>query len=618
MPSSAARRRASPSPAPAAETSPSKAPSNGAKNLTVTTSRAATFNGTVGGTTALTSLVSNAATTNLNASVTTTGTPGLQRRRRPRRCRSGHHPHQHRRRSHRLRHHRQRRQGPHRHHRRHHHLRRRRRHGTALASLTTDAGTGGSVVFNAASVTTTGDQSFGEAGTLGADVTFTGTNVTFGSTLNGAQNLIINASGTTAFLGEVGGTAALTSVTTDAPGDTTVSADITTTADQTYNDNVNFGADATLTGVNVTFADLVDGAQVVVVDASGATTFGGLVGAVNALASLTTDAAGTVVFNATGVNTTGGQTYNDAATLGANVIFGSSAGGDITFANTVNGAFALTANTGGTTTFGGAVTVATVTTDAAGDAELGADITTTGDQTYNDDVTVTAAAVTLDADDVFLNASTDLGANELTVDVSGVAGTSTGPISGAARAASSKTAAASSRARRIDEHLHRHHRHLRRHPRPRRRRHRRRPLHGGSDWHPRRRRLDHLRRHLHRRHRFPGHRMVNGGQSRHRALTLDSASTCTVPAPDGTTPGTGPGFHDQLAVTGVVSLGGATLDASAVASRSPTELADTIIENDGDDIDPVVGTFDGLAEGPTSAWAGRTSPSPTPATTGTT
>src|SRR6266498_4141080 len=77
----------------------------------------------------------------------------------------------------------------------------------------------------------------------------------------------------------------------------------------------------------------------------------------------------------------------------------SSAGRNITFAKTVNAAAAgvqgLTANTAGTTTFGGAVgnnaRLANVTTDAAGTTDLnGGAVNTTGNQTYNDDVILTA------------------------------------------------------------------------------------------------------------------------------------------------------------------------------------------------------------------------------------
>ena len=57
---------------------------------------------------------------------------------------------------------------------------------------------------------------------------------TLNGTLNGAFNLTINSSGTVAFGAAVGGTTALTSVTTDAPGSTALNGgSVTTTGAQT-------------------------------------------------------------------------------------------------------------------------------------------------------------------------------------------------------------------------------------------------------------------------------------------------------------------------------------------------------------------------------------------------
>ena len=56
------------------------------------------------------------------------------------------------------------------------------------------------------------------------------------------------------------------------------------------------------------------------------------------------------------------------------------------------------------------------------------------------------------------------------------------------------------------------------------------------------------------------------------------------------------GGYDQVKVTGTVSLGGATLDASLIGGFVPGfGNAFTIIDNDGSDA--VTGTFAGLAEG---------------------
>ena len=66
----------------------------------------------------------------------------------------------------------------------------------------------------------------------------------------------------------------------------------------------------------------------------------------------------------------------------------------------------LTVNASGTTTFGGTVgnnqELASLTTDAAGDSVVNNDVTTSGNQTYNDSL-VTASGITLTAGTVGIN-----------------------------------------------------------------------------------------------------------------------------------------------------------------------------------------------------------------------
>ncbi|HUW19630.1 MAG TPA: hypothetical protein VMW16_10040, partial [Sedimentisphaerales bacterium] len=104
------------------------------------------------------------------------------------------------------------------------------------------------------------------------------------------------------------------------------------------------------------------------------------------------------------ITTSGAQTYNDDVDLKGDVIATSTGDGDITFAKTVDGTKLLDVRTGGLTNFAGEVggdePLASLATDAAGTTSLGGDVTTTGDQTYNDDVTV--------ADGKMLTAGTDL------------------------------------------------------------------------------------------------------------------------------------------------------------------------------------------------------------------
>ena len=278
----------------------------------------------------------------------------------------------------------------------------------ALTSLTTD--TAGTTQFDGRVVRTAGDQTYLDAVTLGADATLTGVNVRFASSLNddatpGNAGLTVNASGVTTFGQAVGGLQALTSLTTDAAGTTQLDGGVVrTTGDQTYQDAVTLGADATLTGVNVRFTntlndDATAGNANLTINASGVTMFDRAVGGVQALTSLTTDAAGTTQFDGGVVRTTGDQTYQDAVTLGADATL---TGVNVRFSNTLNddampGNANLTVNASGATTFGQAVgglqALTSLTTDAGGTAQVdGSWVWTTGDQTYQDAVTLGADA----------------------------------------------------------------------------------------------------------------------------------------------------------------------------------------------------------------------------------
>src|SRR6202043_3099295 len=249
------------------------------------------------------------------------------------------------------------------------------------------------------------------------------------STVDGAHNLVVDTGGTTTFGGAVGGTTALTSVTTDAPGTTDINGgSVKTTGDQTYNDAVLLSADATLTSTgsgNIDLASTVDGAHNLVVDTGGTTTFGGAVGGTTALTSVTTDAPGTTDINGGSVKTTGDQTYNDAVLLSADATLTSTGSGNIDLASTVDGAHNLVVDTGGTTTFGGAVggttALTSVTTDAPGTTDInGGSVKTTGDQTYNDAVLLSADATLTSTGSGNIDlASTVDGAHNLVVDTGG-------------------------------------------------------------------------------------------------------------------------------------------------------------------------------------------------------
>src|SRR6516225_2788293 len=154
-------------------------------------------------------------------------------------------------------------------------------------------------------------------------------------------------------------------------------------------------------------------------------TFDGAVGT-TALSSLTTDKAGTTDINGGSVTTTGDQTYNDAVTLIADTTL---TGVNVTFGQTLDAAAAgkqsLTVNASGTTTFDGAVgttALSSLTTDKAGTTDVnGGSVTTTGDQTYNDAV-VLSADTTLTGVNVTFGQTLDAvasGKQSLTVNASG-------------------------------------------------------------------------------------------------------------------------------------------------------------------------------------------------------
>ena len=319
---------------------------------------------------------------------------------------------------------------------------------TPLVSITTDAD--GATQINGGVVTTTGFQLYNDPVTIGANTVLNSTaagNITFVTTLDGPFTLLVNTAGTTTFGGPVGGITPLNSVTTDAPGSTSINGgSVLTFGTQTYNDPVNLGANTIITSTgaaalgNVTFNSTVNGAFTLLVNTAGNTDFNGLVGNITPLVSLTTDAPGTVSIDGGGVTTTGFQLYNDPATIGANTTLASTAAGNITFMQTLDGAFTLNVNTAGNTVFngvvGGITPLVSVVTDAPGATQVnGTAVTTTGLQTYNDPTTVGANTVftSTGAGNITFNGTLDddavAGAANVTVNTAG-ATTFNAPVGG--------------------------------------------------------------------------------------------------------------------------------------------------------------------------------------------
>jgi hypothetical protein len=282
---------------------------------------------------------------------------------------------------------------------------------TALVSLTTNKG--GTTAINGGSVKTSGSdgQVYNDAVTLGANTVLDATAgaITFATTLDGAFTLNANTTGATTFNGAVGGTTALTSLSTSKGGTTAINGGSVKTSGsdgQVYNDAVTLGANTTLDAAAgaITFATTLDGAFTLNANTTGATTFNDAVGGTTALVSLTTNKGGTTAINGGSVKTSGadGQVYNDAVTLGANTTLDAAAGA-ITFATTLDGAYTFAANTTGATTFNGAVggttALVSLSTNKGGTTAInGGSVKTSGSdgQVYNDAVTL-GANTTLDA-----------------------------------------------------------------------------------------------------------------------------------------------------------------------------------------------------------------------------
>ena len=232
------------------------------------------------------------------------------------------------------------------------------------------------------SITTSGAQTYAGAVTMGGDATLTaGNNVTFSSTLNGAHNLVVNATGTTMFGGAVGGNQALASITVDPSGNTNIdTSTMTTTGAQAYNNAVTLTASGatsfTTSNNNITFDNTVDGPSGMSFAAgTGLVDFVGAIGATTAPSSIASTGSGTVTFggavgtssnlvgsiniagasniNGGSVYTSGDQTYSGAVTINSDTAL---YGANLNLAS-INGSSGqnLTFNTSGTSSVSGII-----------------------------------------------------------------------------------------------------------------------------------------------------------------------------------------------------------------------------------------------------------------------
>jgi len=205
----------------------------------------------------------------------------------------------------------------------------------------------------------------------------------------------------------------------------------------TLNADTGLGTDLTINagGGGITLAGDVDGNHALALNSTGLTQIDGRVGGNTPVASVTTDATGTTELG-NDIDAQGGtMTFNDPVELTSSLTLTDTGGTGISFLDTVNGdgsgPHALTLNAGGTTavrdTVGGTNPLAGLTTDAGGQTVIDtAAIDTTGDQTYNDPVTLqTGTTMTSAAGGMTFGSSVDAAAvdgQDLTLDASGAIG----------------------------------------------------------------------------------------------------------------------------------------------------------------------------------------------------
>ncbi len=223
--------------------------------------------------------------------------------------------------------------------------------GGAVSIASLDAA--GAATLGNVAVTTSGAQRWrGALGLTGAATlasTGAGT-LRFDGAIDGPGSLTVNTAGATEFNAAVGAAQALAALTTDAGGTTTLAGDVRTSGALAFNDALTLAADATVTAGTATFAATVDGAHALAVNAAGLTAFGGAVD----VASLATDAAGTTTL-AAAVRTGGTQSFGDRVTLAGD--FAVESGGALGFGGGIDaGSHALTLRAGGALTVGNTVT----------------------------------------------------------------------------------------------------------------------------------------------------------------------------------------------------------------------------------------------------------------------
>ncbi|WP_310568480.1 filamentous hemagglutinin N-terminal domain-containing protein, partial [Hydrogenophaga sp.] len=206
----------------------------------------------------------------------------------------------------------------------------------------------GTTTINAAAVTSTGDQSYTGAVTIGADTTLTADqqNIHFQSTVDSSatggvsdgNDLTVdvgtaNTLATVTFAAAVGGVAELGNLTVTGAQLALNGGAVDTTSAQTYNGAVTLGVDTTLTGSVVTTTGTVDGAGKSLSVAGDAVLGDGTADTVSNVSVLSI--SGQTTIHTAVVTTAGAQTYTGAVIVGNDTTL-TTTNSDVVFGATVD------------------------------------------------------------------------------------------------------------------------------------------------------------------------------------------------------------------------------------------------------------------------------------------
>jgi hypothetical protein len=274
---------------------------------------------------------------------------------------------------------------------------------TTAALAVIGTGPSSALTINAATVNTTGAQSYKLPVTIATDTALSATQVAFTSTLAAPGSNTLTITADASFAGALSGLTALS-----VSGKTTIGfASLATSGSQSYGGAVTLLTSTSLTASALTFGSTIDDGSAAGTDSltvTGPVSFGGAIGSAKALAALTVTGS-SIAINGGGAVTQGSQSYNGPVTIGAATALTSTGSGSLTFAGTVNGTDGLTLSAAqGTISFAGAVgaqdALGTITIARAAQVTESAGITAagfvqqagTGTTTLNGPVQTTGAA----------------------------------------------------------------------------------------------------------------------------------------------------------------------------------------------------------------------------------